>query len=613
MPGSGGLTAAKGGYRPEIDGLRAIAVLAVILDHAGMPWLPGGFIGVDIFFVISGYLITRIIVDQLAEGRFSLAHFYERRARRILPALLLMLLLTVPAAILLMMPADLDDYGQSLAATTVFANNVRLAGTTSYFAVAADMKPLLHSWSLGVEEQYYLLAPVLLLLAWRTAKLRAVWIGIAVASVISALLSHWLAPHRDDVHFFLITSRVWELGAGALAVLSEARLRQAVKAPARAVLALAGLAMVVAALLLFRWQMKLPDWPSALPVLGACLLLVFAETGGPVTRLLSLPPLVWTGLISYSLYLFHQPIFAFARLASLEEPSPWLIPALIVPVFTCAWASWRFVEQPFRDPARVSTRALLITVSAGSIVALAVGLGLYFSHGLRSSWPELADPNSGYDRRINVAYNNAPRNLLGAPLPEKPGHGVLVIGASFARDFINMARETHRLDGYAISYADEKECKARPGPDTLRNASRADAIVLASRLTPGMIPCVARLAARLRAVSKAPILILGSKSFGMANAAPMTLMPPAQRYGFRPKPLRDEIVTNDLAKRAFAGERYVDMLGMLMDADGRVPLFTPDRKLISWDRYHLTRPGARYVGEIIFRDPAFAVLPSLAK
>ena len=598
MTGAG----ARGGYRPEIDGLRAIAVMAVVLDHAGVPGFSAGFLGVDIFFAISGYLITGILLREL-EGRFSFAHFYVRRIRRILPALLLMALLTVPAAVLLLMPPNLADYGQSLAATALFANNVLQTLNSDYFADINDFKPLIHTWSLAVEEQYYLLVPLAMWLAWRIGKKRAIWIGVGAVSLVSFLLAHWLAQHWSEGNFFLLPSRAWELGAGGLAVLGEARLRERVMGRAAAALALLGLAMAVLPLLLFQ-ATRLPDWPTAVPVLGTLLVLVFADQGGPAARLLSLRPIVWTGLISYSLYLFHQPIFVFARLASLDEPAPWLIPGLIPVAFACAWASWRFVEQPFRDASRVSTRTVLVTAGFGSALALGAGLGLYFSQGLARGAPEFGE------RAIDKAYNADVRRFASAPLPDVPGHRLLVIGDSFARDFINMGTATHRLDGYVISYGEQGRCRARPGADILRNAARADAIVLASRLSPQSLGCVAQLAATLH--GKAPVLILGTKSFGWSNNVPM-LLPAPQRYAFRPKPLRTEVATNEAAKSAFAGETYVDLLGMLMDSDGRVPWFTPDRKLVSSDRYHLTRAGAAYIGAILFRHPAFAALPPVAR
>ncbi|MEZ0244668.1 MAG: acyltransferase family protein [Sphingomonas sp.] len=611
MSDVGGRGSHKIAYRPEIDGLRAIAVGAVILDHASFAWIPGGFLGVDIFFVISGYLITGILLNDLAGGNFSFARFYERRVRRILPALLVMMLLTIPAALLLMIPSDLTEYGQSVAATTLFANNVLLTGTANYFATFSDFKPLIHTWSLGVEEQYYLLVPLLMWVAWRVAGKRGIWAGAAVATLGSFLLCLALAHWRHNpANFFLLTSRAWELGAGALAVMAEPRLRAAA-GKAGPVLALAGLASSVAPLFLFVQSMKLPNWPSAVPVAGACLLLVFARAGEPAARLLSLRPLVWLGLISYSAYLYHQPIFAFVAVGSLDEPGQALRAALIVPVFVCAWLSWRFVERPFRDPARVSTRTLLISVGAGSALTLAAGLVLMATNGLASTRPDLASVANGFVRTENIRYNRDPLYLVGKPLPatrERPR--LLVIGDSFARDFINMGRATHRIDGYAITFISSRICQQNSPQERAidRELPNADVVVLADRLQANTLPCLLRRVKRLHDATKAPIIIIGTKSFGWSNNAPLMLSA-ERRVAWRALPLDRAVEINEAAKRALQGELYVDMLGMLMDKNGRVPLFTPDGKLISWDRQHFTLPGAAYIGDIVFRDPVFALLP----
>ena len=596
-------------YRPEIDGLRAIAVAAVILDHASFEWIPGGFLGVDLFFVISGYLITGILLNDLAGGSFSFAAFYLRRVRRILPALLVMVLLTVPVSMLLMIPEELRAYGGSVAATSLFANNILLTATANYFATFSDFKPLIHTWSLGVEEQYYLLVPLLMLLAWRAGGKRGVWIGAAAVSALSFALCVVLAHYdRNPPNFFLLPPRAWELGAGALAVLFEPRLR-ALAGRAGPVLALLGVAFAVGPLFLFVQQMKLPDWQSAVPVFGACLILVFARAGEPAARLLGLRPLVGLGLISYSVYLFHQPIFAFVALASLDEPSQALRGALIVPVLICAFLSWRFVERPFRDPSRVSTRTLLLTTGAGTAIALAAGVALHLTSGFASHRPDLANAEAGFVRSVNIAFNRRAFEMIDHPLPatrERPR--MLVIGDSFARDFVNMVEVSHRFDGYAVAFVPARLCHREAEARIARNIANADIIVLGDRLLAETLPCLVRRVKRLHDATPAQVIVLGTKSFGWSNNAPLMLSP-AARLAWRPLPLNRAVEINAAAKRALTGETYVDMLAMLTDANGRVPLFTPDGKLISWDRQHLTRPGAVFIGEILFRDPAFASLP----
>jgi peptidoglycan/LPS O-acetylase OafA/YrhL len=597
-------------YRPEIDGLRAIAVLAVIVNHAAAGLLPGGFLGVDLFFVISGYLITGILLGDLEAGRFSIARFYERRARRIIPPLMLVMLLCIPFAVVLDLPDDLENFGQSLIATTFFANNILLLLTSGYFQLEAAFKPLLHTWSLGVEEQYYLLVPLLMWGAWRLGKARGVAIGIAAIGAASFLFCLWASRAAPWFNFFMILSRGWELGAGALIVFAEPKLRP-LAGKWGAALAAAGLVLAIAPLCLH----ASPSGPGLLtlaPVAGVCLVLAFGGASDPVGRFLTLPPLTGIGLVSYSAYLFHQPVYAFVRLASLEEPRPTLMLALIGPILLLAWLSWRFVERPFRDRARIGTRTLLIVCGTASLIAAGTGAVFYLTSGFYRNWPQLAGPGAGDGPGVNIAYNMAPERFRDVALPEtRERVRVLVIGTSFGRDFINMGLETGSLDPQALSIEEFPDCYQLT-PAALQNAARADFIVLATRFEARKLLCVIRRMRELRGVTSIPITVIGRKSFGWNNNAVM-LLPRQARMTWRVKPTEEAIAANEAAKRALPPSVYVDVLGMIGDDRGRVPVFTPDEKFISEDREHLTRAGARYLGPILFRHPALAAITAAVR
>ena len=203
-------------YRAEIDGLRALAVIPVIFFHAGFELFRGGFVGVDVFFVISGYLITSILIEDINNKRFSIVNFYERRARRIFPALFFIMFMCIPFAWIWMLPSQMKDFSQSLVAVSLFASNILFWRESDYFAAAAEEKPLLHTWSLAVEEQYYLLFPVFLILAWRFGKNRVFWMMVVMAA-ISLLLSEWGWRNRSQANFYLAPTRAWELFAGSIA------------------------------------------------------------------------------------------------------------------------------------------------------------------------------------------------------------------------------------------------------------------------------------------------------------------------------------------------------------------------------------------------------------
>lgn len=369
-------------YRKEIDGLRAIAVLPVILFHAGFSIFSGGYVGVDVFFVISGYLITTILLNEFEEERFSLARFYERRARRILPALFIVMLACLPFAYMWMLPAQLKDFAQSLVAVVTFSSNILFWREDGYFAAAAELKPLLHTWSLAVEEQYYLLFPMFLMLAWQIGRKRVFWTVVIMAAV-SLLMSEWGWRNNPSANFYLAQTRAWELLAGSIcAFLTVGRSDKS-----NNVLSAIGLAAIVVSIFVFDDNTPFPSVYALVPVVGTALIILYGRQGTWVANLLSMRVFVGIGLISYSAYLWHQPLFAFARIRSLTEPSDILMAGLAVAALMLAWATWRWVEQPFRkrsDPELVTRRSVF--VASGAVGAVFVVLGLLGNFGNGFEW-----------------------------------------------------------------------------------------------------------------------------------------------------------------------------------------------------------------------------------
>jgi len=368
-------------YRPEIDGLRCIAVLAVIFFHAGFLPFSGGFIGVDIFFVISGYLITRIILTEIAQRRFRFSRFYERRVRRIFPALFAMALATSVAALFLLTPDQLQQYGRSLVAMSLFLSNHFFYQQTGYFAPNVDEIPLLHTWSLSVEEQFYLLYPLFLiaLLRWWPQRVRA-----ALAGVL--LLSFALCVYREqtgqlELGFFSTASRVWELLFGCWLAARGAHHRTSGGRSAGA-WAAAGLLMTVIPVFTFGPTTGYPGWLTAIPVVGTALLLQYADASTAVGKLLGLRPMVGIGLVSYSAYLWHQPVFALALHATGHHPAVGVQLGLIVLTLALAYLSWRLIEKPTRSSAQVATRRIWIGAGLGSAALVSAGLVANLRDGL---------------------------------------------------------------------------------------------------------------------------------------------------------------------------------------------------------------------------------------
>ena len=328
-------------YRAEIDGLRALAVFPVILFHAGFELFNGGFVGVDVFFVISGYLITTIRIEDIENNRFSIVNFYERRARRILPALVFVMLVCIPFAWMWMLPSQMKDFSQSFIAVSLFASNVRFWKESGYFEAVSEEKPLLHTWSLAVEEQYYVLFPIFIILAWRFGKRRVFWMIVLLAAV-SLLLSEWGWRNKAAANFYLAPTRAWELFAGSISAFIVQK--QGVKK--NNLLALIGLAAIIFSIFVYDEITPFPSLYALVPVIGVVLIVLYADKETLVAKLLGTRVLVGIGLISYSAYLWHQPLFAFARIKLIEKPSMELMLILSITSIALAYGSWKYIEKP---------------------------------------------------------------------------------------------------------------------------------------------------------------------------------------------------------------------------------------------------------------------------
>jgi peptidoglycan/LPS O-acetylase OafA/YrhL len=351
-------------YRADIDGLRALSVILIVLFHANNAWLPGGFIGVDIFFVISGYLITQILLREQMAGQFSILRFYARRVRRIFPALIVMLASVLVAGWFLLSPEEYKQVGKHISGAAVFFSNFILKKESGYFDTVSDLKPLLHLWSLAVEEQFYLLWPLGLWLALKSKRFG--WPALYILSIASLLFAVLKTPSAPEDCFFLLPARFWELAIGGL--LAHAQLRQ-FRLPS--ISAWIGLALIVIASVIFDRTLPYPGWRALLPVLGATLLL---GSSSPFIHqtLLSHRLMVSIGRISYPLYLWHWPLFAFARTIVWQGPSQSLMVILTILSVLLAWATTRYIEAPIRFGA-LRNRAVILPLIMGLAILGIIG------------------------------------------------------------------------------------------------------------------------------------------------------------------------------------------------------------------------------------------------
>ena len=637
-------------YRPEIDGLRAIAVAAVILFHAGFALFSGGFVGVDVFFVISGFLITSIIVEELKTGRFSVLRFYERRARRILPALFTVMAACVPFAYRLLSPDDLQDFAQSLAAICLFSSNVLFWGESGYFDTQAELKPLLHTWSLAVEEQFYVAFPLLLLAAWRLGR-KFLLALIGVIAVVSLVTSVDEVRNFPSAAFYLLPSRAWQLLVGALASFVADRWRTvdgkgSLGPIAGEIVGWGGMAMIILALFLFDERTPFPGLNAALPTLGTALVLLGASDRTSVGRMLAWRPLVGLGLISYSAYLWHQPLFAFTKHALLAELPADLAIVLCAVTIVLACLSWRYVEQPFRDRSLISRGAVFALSAAG--MAAFVGLG-FIGHRMSDRITQIrlrsVDParRSQFRTRESLV---ADRNAFVAQFLPEAGKDfssntattkILILGDSVSEDLYSalmvnselypgiefrrlmldepcMQAAAHLVaKGDLPTAIDEKTCRA--ALERLRDGlllKAADVIVLCSNWPryithsthEGGIEFAEALAARGRQVrivglmsmqeasSTAFLAIKNGLTVEQANSV-------AYHTVQRSKIDKPNADASGIAARC-GNVRYLDKYAVFCDDDAKSTLlYDAEGRMLFADNFHLTAVGGRYFGRQI--------------
>jgi peptidoglycan/LPS O-acetylase OafA/YrhL len=441
-------------YRPDIDGLRAWAVMLVVIYHAGIGCVPGGYMGVDVFFVISGYLITNIITREMEQGHFSLLRFYERRIRRIIPALVVMTISILVLGTIWILPVSFERIsGSALAAMLFLANFHFWKSASNYFAPASETDPFLHTWSLAVEEQFYLLFPVLFVLLFQLGRRRTVVnvMGLLlVASFVLTLTSYAFAPTAT---FFFPIFRAWEFLVGALLAMGVVPTTE--KRIFAGAGTLTGLSLLVFAAIYFDSTIQFPGWVTLLPVIGSALIIHFGGQSGMVGRVtLSAEPVRRIGRISYSLYLWHWPVFVLAEHYILDHPLGALeVSYCIALSFVLAYLSYRFVEQPFRHGSWFQRSShLFITVIPMALVAVVSAFVIFFNEGLRQRYPDFANfsisSQTEVDKRIEkIALSNcfeeaiSGRRISACYLGPRGEGNAMIWGDSFALHYLTALTE----------------------------------------------------------------------------------------------------------------------------------------------------------------------------
>lgn len=637
------------GYRPEIDGLRAVAVVSVLLFHLDFSRVSAGFIGVDVFFVISGFLITSILAQDLDVGRFSLMRFYRRRALRILPPLILMLVVVLACAPLVMLPTELRNAGQAALATLAFASNVFFWSSSDYFALEAKVNPFLHTWSLGVEEQFYLILPVLLwgLYRWFRPQRQgwALTLGLGLTVLISFVLGVWMLGNHPQASFYLLLPRFWEMGAGAMlaVLLPSQRLPRVVdkgvgpklmmpELLVAELLGILGLLAIGVGVFALTPESSFPGVNALWPVLGA--VAVIAAGGATVSgRMLSLPPMRFLGRISYSLYLWHWPMIVLWKMRmgselSFADQIGLGLAAVVIATFSTYW-----VEAPLRHlPPRISDGNVL----AGSVAALvAVGclaFGLQLGpERLRSYPPEVLalDRYAGFHTDPQfLAWTRRHQCFLSADTPNGFGafdkevcldHPVgkpvlLMLGDSLSAHLWHAVSDAY--PEYSVVQANASGC--RPFPDNLAYPAcgallrfiyedwvpqqKPDLVVLSARWQQGQQGLLVAAVHRLQQAGVSRVVVLGPTveyQGALATLLARDALLGDDRAAGQVDPTRWQVSADLQAALQGSGADYVDLLALLCPERHCTPWVPAadgaERVPMSFDYGHYTPEGAAYV------------------
>jgi len=391
----------KNYYRPEIDGIRAIAVLSVIFFHAGINIFKGGFVGVDIFFVISGYLITTIILKDIEKGKFSISYFYQRRARRILPALIITVALTLPFTLLLLPPEDLQSFSKSIISSLTFWSNFQFSSESGYFETPGEYKPLLHTWSLSIEEQFYIFYPLFFILLFKLGK-KFIFLVICAVSLLSLFFAQWSGnlnygyPFFDEEFLFYSKSiwsefmmpfgRVWELALGAICAFLlnfknnyfQTRLDTENRVLIFNIFSFIGIILILFSFFYLSENFPYPSFYSLIPVIGTALLILFCNKNTFIQKILSFKILVFIGLISYSAYLFHFPVFSLIKYTNINNFNYLYIVPIILLV---SFFNWKLIEKPFRKK-NASLKKLIIFIIFSYLLIISISFFIIINEGL---------------------------------------------------------------------------------------------------------------------------------------------------------------------------------------------------------------------------------------
>lgn len=617
-------------YRREIDGLRALAVIPVILFHAGFEIFRGGFVGVDVFFVISGYLITSILLSEKETGTFSLLKFYERRARRILPALFVVMVTSVFFAWIWLLPRDMKDFAGSLAAVSIFSSNIFFWNASGYFDTVAELKPLLHTWSLAVEEQYYLLFPIFLMATWRLGK-KSIVSALIVIFLVSLIMAQVNVYKYPAATFYLLPTRAWELLMGALvAFYLFGNTDRSPSQLTRQAGATVGCLLIVFSAMYYDRYTPFPSLYALVPTIGASLIILYAAPSTIMGKLLGSRVFVGIGLASYSAYLWHQPLFAFARYRISPDLNLVAVSTLLLLTAILAYLSWRFIETPFRKARAFNSKRVLYVSTLGPVCFLTLGFVGYATEGNLARYDADSMAILGFTKERGDFVWARANQLSLKEFSGGAGLKVLVIGDSMAADFVNVVHDTkydkkNDISFYRIEHAcgnlyleenfiDKVEKEYQQlclngnwynNPKVKKLLAEADRVVLVSVWAPWQVELLDKSIANLeRDFGQGKFFVVGRKTFGPIDLLKLSSLTFGQRLSYSTSPDAGISYINKLLSSKVKNDHFLDLVADICQG-GQCPLFDKNGVLMSYDGSHLTPAGARYLADKLSTNPFF--------
>lgn len=584
-------------YRTDIDGLRAVAVIFVVLFHLG--YLSNGYLGVDIFFVISGYLITGLVYKEVEENKLSVLKFYERRIRRIIPLVLTTTLTSFVLGLIFMLPDDLENLCQSIFATNFSANNILMHITSAdYWAVKNDYKPLMHTWSLGIEEQFYLLYPVIFFFLKGDKKWLILPLLIFLAT-ISLLL--FFTYNNTSSKFYFLQYRFFELAIGGIcAIIFKRECKFYTKSSYFLFAFLIAIIYMLSFNVIESYEIKVfvtTILTAGILVLGG----LHFENNVFYKVLISNKLFIGIGKISFSIYMWHQIVYAFSRYFLVDKITLKYAIILSIIIVVLSIISYYFIENPFRNRNRIKTKPLLITIVISFLLITGSALYVYMMGGIIKNVPELGLTTSNRplqlnffssQNNINIEYNENVKTNFDKPFSEnnKSRIKVLVLGNSYGRDVSNVLLESSFKDSIEVRYSHLQGLSLESEEDLKIRIKKADFIFFGSNYPTEQI-------IQKYNIDMSKVWIIGTKDFGNSNGIHYNRK--IENYSTYRTYMKTGVLEKNQKLKKEWGIRYIDLIDLISDSEGRVLVFSPDGKFISQDTLHFTKFGAIFFAQLL--------------